>query len=472
MSSPDERDKSPSNKPAESVAASETRRSARRKERRQQEPIVTTRSRKNKESTGFSIFDTDSTTARNGEPGRAPSKGSTRAERSLFGQERHYRKYPFVEPPREDSSNDESGGEEDMSALSPMSTKTFDLDTIILRFELSYNKPSFSLRLPDTQVDYAIDIEAAIQKTIPSPTSELRNKRERRQQRRSRSPDRRPPRTPSPVSPAHEKRVKGSDSPVSPIEEPKDDSLSNTEAPLLPHERTAIDDTFNPPSRPPSPTSSAQHQLPSKVGRMSRSSSKLQKKPSQRMSKIPTPRAASDNDAANKNDDATINDTTTAAAVSDNDNDSRCYLSAADAEAALISTLKNLDEGRSTADEIQATRQEVLRRAAAVLDLPPRPSSSSHSDGDGGRSPADGERGPSPSRGRARYRSPSPDRVFHPRNVQYDKPLTLAGGVVQRGFRRWRCCSCRCFTHYDSHVCSKLDCAHVRCEGTCERFEP
>lgn len=124
MSSPDERDKSPSNKPAESVAASETRRSARRKERRQQEPILTTRSRKNKESTGSSIFDTDFTTARNGEPGRAPSKGSTRAERSLFGQERHYRKYPFVEPPREDSSNDESGGEEDMSALSPMSTKS------------------------------------------------------------------------------------------------------------------------------------------------------------------------------------------------------------------------------------------------------------------------------------------------------------------------------------------------------------
>ncbi|EKG10932.1 hypothetical protein MPH_11935 [Macrophomina phaseolina MS6] len=64
------------------------------------------------------------------------------------------------------------------------------------------------------------------------------------------------------------------------------------------------------------------------------------------------------------------------------------------------------------------------------------------------------------------------ERIAHPVKIQYDPPITLMAGILQRGFKRWRCCRCQCFTHYENHVCSKLDCMHRRCEGKCDTFEP
>ncbi|KAB2578451.1 hypothetical protein DBV05_g3093 [Lasiodiplodia theobromae] len=63
------------------------------------------------------------------------------------------------------------------------------------------------------------------------------------------------------------------------------------------------------------------------------------------------------------------------------------------------------------------------------------------------------------------------ERVRHPAKVTYERPILLAAGVAQRGIHRWKCCRCQCYTHYENHVCSKLDCLHARCESHCEAFE-
>lgn len=315
-------------------------------------------------------------------------------------------------------------------------------------------KPAFRSRLSNVSVDSFLDLVKATKNSddMGSDTIETR----RRWKKRLGAP-----RTPSPVSPLQEHGIKPTDSPISPLQDSKNNATSKDEAPLLSHERmTSTGNSDLPTSElnsaiPTAPTG----YIPLTSVASDPQTGKRQKKSSHK-SKIPTPTKADKEDESRTEPPAALHD-------------------AAVAKAALLKTLQNMKDNvhSNDPDFIKTTREEVLRDAAAFLELGPRPDP-----------PPPAPEVPSPQQSpapppapfvpRALTRAlrsreaPGSERVAHPLNVLYDKPLTLAGGIQQRGFKRWRCCRCESFTHYENHVCSRLDCMHVRCEGMCEKFEP
>ncbi|KKY23341.1 hypothetical protein UCDDS831_g03072 [Diplodia seriata] len=303
-------------------------------------------------------------------------------------------------------------------------------------------------------------------------------------------------RTPSPISPPRDSENKTRDSPVSPLEGSSEGSSKDQDqkAPLLPHERmepSTDSIAFS------SEISSATTYLDS--GR----TGKLRKKPSLK-SKIPTLKI-------NTTD---LTDATSSKHDKEDDGD-EIHHDAVAAENALLETLRRITSKKQHTDtEIRAATDEVLRTAASVLDLGPRspvlsqqlspaplllppapevpdvPTAHPNPDCDccgGGRHRTtgrslledvdeedanDAKQQPKGGRHRQRQAPVGGERIKHPINVTYDRPIMLAAGVAQRGFRRWKCCRCHRYTHYENHVCSKLDCLHARCENRCETFEP
>lgn len=265
-------------------------------------------------------------------------------------------------------------------------------------------------------------------------------------------------RTPSPVSPVRDSGVRPDDSPISPFSDTSKDAFANRDAPLLPHERMVSTDTSTTPPSVEKISESSNHN-----GRSSPSSTlrepqrtKLQKK-----SKIPTPKTTI---VSKDKDDSHHHDS------------SSTYHDSAAARAALMKTLQEINtQKHSTTEQRNAVARRVLREAHTVLDFGPRePVVPAALDPPPPPSPLVPRM---PGRGMRTLQSQvygpvGSERVAHPTKVQYDQPLMLQGAIMQRGFRRWRCCRCQCFTHYENNVCSKLDCVHVRCEALCEAFEP
>ncbi|OJD36133.1 mucin 68d [Diplodia corticola] len=379
--------------------------------------------------------------------------------------------------------------------------------------------PSFTIRLPDSTVDVSLTVNLAINTpdyNDPNPrvgrlTALARARVKALQKLRAQSP----------VSPPRDRENKTRDSPVSPLEDSSDGSSTDQDAPLLPHERMET------PSKTGESSSATKYLGPASAG-------KLRKKPSTK-SKIPTlklnTKTTASTDATNERDNNAEHQDSKA-----EEDAANIRHDAIAAENALLETLRRLTSRKqpTTDTEIRAATDEVLRTAASVLDLGPRspvpPSSSqprSPSSSTAGQllppapevpdvptanpphSPTCGcggtgtgadtgsrrslledvneeddatdkhvqqqqqHRGHGRLPGRKRQQAAvGSERVRHPVNVTYDRPIMLAAGVSQRGFRRWKCCRCHRYTHYENHVCSKLDCLHARCETRCETFEP
>lgn len=263
--------------------------------------------------------------------------------------------------------------------------------------------------------------------------------------------------------------------------------------------------------------------------------SKLKKKPSTK-SKIPTRKLNTTNLAnATGNGNGNGGKDKTIPGDEDGDG-ADIHHNAVVAENALLETLRRITSRKQpqTDTEIRAATEEVLRTAASVLDLgprspvlaqnslplppapeapellhpaagdittpismPPIPRSQGNDGGGGtyghggGRSTSSGGTMQSPledadeeatddddeqlqknQRHKQQQAPVGSERVRHPAKVTYERPILLAAGVAQRGIHRWKCCRCDCYTHYENHICSKLDCLHARCESHCEAFEP
>lgn len=56
-----------------------------------------------------------------------------------------------------------------------------------------------------------------------------------------------------------------------------------------------------------------------------------------------------------------------------------------------------------------------------------------------------------------------------PATCTYDGSTKTSLGAPYVPWVRWRCCKCRHETHWESQVCSKLDCSHAKCEN-CEKM--
>ncbi|KAK8214530.1 hypothetical protein IWZ01DRAFT_481439 [Phyllosticta capitalensis] len=64
-------------------------------------------------------------------------------------------------------------------------------------------------------------------------------------------------------------------------------------------------------------------------------------------------------------------------------------------------------------------------------------------------------------------------QVAHPRNrIFQDAHVNIRGGFFIHAWKKWECCHCGSYTHYERHVCSCLECCHTRCEASCTTLEP
>ncbi|KAL0263195.1 hypothetical protein SLS55_002173 [Diplodia seriata] len=426
---------------------------------------------------------------------KATDSGSTEVAKSRKVNNSDQNK-DTLEPSRAKSSFEENGDGLSLMEVSPLSMHGEPAMSDLMDESNGENR---KLGGPVLDAEIDLDVSLTVDLAIDSPDYNDPNARGRplaNSRARAHARALRKRRTPSPISPPRDSENKTRDSPVSPLEGSSEGSSKDQdqEAPLLPHERmepSTDSIAFS------SEISSATTYLDS--GR----TGKLRKKPSLK-SKIPTLKI-------NTTD---LTDATSSKHDKEDDGD-EIHHDAVAAENALLETLRRITSKKQHTDtEIRAATDEVLRTAASVLDLGPRspvlsqqlspaplllppapevpdvPTAHPNPDCDccgGGRHRTtgrslledvdeedanDAKQQQKGGRHRQRQAPVGGERIKHPINVTYDRPIMLAAGVAQRGFRRWKCCRCHRYTHYENHVCSKLDCLHARCENRCETFEP
>ncbi|KAF9637903.1 hypothetical protein BFW01_g8799 [Lasiodiplodia theobromae] len=479
----------------EVVESAQSRANARRQERRQLEPIglgptTTTKSRNEKESaTTYPALPHDALSSENNTV--VAANGHQRKDLSMS---------PLTKDAYEERSDDLS-----LMEVSPLSSNSeFTLSDTRKENSSERRKsigsaldnkedtsvfphlPCFTVRLPDSIVDISLTEDVAIhlpEYNDPNPRiGDLTYRSIARAQAKLR--------TPSPVSPHRDNGNRIRDSPVSPLEDSPKASFKNQEAPLLPHER------MEPPNETATSTSESRLAIANEKSGSTGSTphsdvprvSKLKKKPSTK-SKIPTLKLNTTNLT-----DATGNGGSGKNKIVRGDedgDDADFHHNAVAAENALLETLRRITSRKQpqTDTEIRAATEEVLRTAASVLDLgprspvlaqnslplPPAPEAPELLHPGAGdittpisMPPIPRSQGNDDNHG---HGGGGGTRVRHPAKVTYERPILLAAGVAQRGIHRWKCCRCQCYTHYENHVCSKLDCLHARCESHCEAFE-